>query len=726
MDNILKELQDPITLELLDDPVTVPCCTKAFSRSSLASFFETQLEVDHDATCPNCRASLSDFDVHGAPRNVVLASLIDNLRAEQMKPQPQKEHEWSCTLTPIAAAADKEDPNETPIVAELLLSCRKSKFQTRPSLFIAVVDESGSMSGRPMEQVRMALEHMVGLAATNANVNLRIISYSSGAVEISNVSEYGRRSSGTNFQAAFQQIQLVLQQYRPTTEPNDYASNVVSSVAIAFLTDGQDGSSLRRDRLVPELAALLEDAEWLGSENTDAPPPPLTVHTIGFGGGCDSELLESMRLIGSQEGVFRYASPQDDGDTLCNKLSDLFEISSRASSVPITLNIGKSDDAQAIRFSVDSNRNGHYKQWITLSEKVRAPTHIQVDSALDDHISVAVEFKKPSNSVFQRWLSKCTDDLASEILNLSQTGNSDKLKRLHCSILEQRANSILQKAHQEGVHKRIEFMLTQIQAIKAGTTIQLGKLSDLRFASLFANGSRTDQLRATSQIVNIRALPPQEIPQLDMVPAFEHPLRKRYTRNNQGTNRTKLQEAIVNTKVNKLNPELEKLIEGSTLQDVSELVDADGNNAIMLAAYCGHSEILSAIIRKHPGINLELENPQGETAVTLAVKKRGYHHTLAALLEAGANIPRRKAIETFCICNGFVVTAQIIANYGESSLGVDTSMTAEYVRFVYERAIQSNKEWNKVQFLNVALSKQLVDVAVEILERESHRRSTCS
>lgn len=46
---------------------------------------------------------------------------------------------------------------------------------------------------------------------------------------------------------------------------------------------------------------------------------PVQVHTIGFGGGCDKKLLESIRFAGNTEGVFQYAEPSDDGDTLCHK-----------------------------------------------------------------------------------------------------------------------------------------------------------------------------------------------------------------------------------------------------------------------------------------------------------------------------------------------------------------------------------------------------------------------
>ena len=47
------------------------------------------------------------------------------------------------------------------------------------------------------------------------------------------------------------------------------------------------------------------------------------IFDLGFGGGCDKVLLESLR---SPNGTFRYAEPNENVDSLCNKLTSLFEI----------------------------------------------------------------------------------------------------------------------------------------------------------------------------------------------------------------------------------------------------------------------------------------------------------------------------------------------------------------------------------------------------------------
>jgi hypothetical protein len=80
----------------------------------------------------------------------------------------------------------------------------------------------------------------------------------------------------------------------------------------------------------------------------------------------------------------------------------------------------------------------------------------------------------------------------------------------------------------------------------------------------------------------------------------------------------------------------------------------------------------------------------GETATSLAIKKRGFHQTLGILLDGGATIPRVKAMERYAIDQGFKITAKIIARCGADSLDVDGTMSEEYISYVFERAKASS------------------------------------
>lgn len=85
----------PITQELLSDPVVVPCCTKAFSRVALIQALYNKRE------CPMCRGALDMFDASTAPKNRVLAELVEQLRNEPRPLQHAKGNVWTAALHPV-------------------------------------------------------------------------------------------------------------------------------------------------------------------------------------------------------------------------------------------------------------------------------------------------------------------------------------------------------------------------------------------------------------------------------------------------------------------------------------------------------------------------------------------------------------------------------------------------------------------------------------------------
>jgi len=98
-----------------------------------------------------------------------------------------------------------------------------------------------------------------------------------------------------------------------------------------------------------------------------------------------------MRLCGSIPGVYRYAEPQDDSDTLCQKLTGIFEISSRSCSVPIKLGLTgirfRKDNPDIIQFPIDSTNFGEYSQWVYLDniENLEQNMKVVVNSELDEN-----------------------------------------------------------------------------------------------------------------------------------------------------------------------------------------------------------------------------------------------------------------------------------------------------------------------------------------------------
>ena len=167
MESILNTLICPITLEIIEDPVQLPCCGKSVSRQPLKS----SLEIVNK--CPLCRGDLSNFDINNAPTNRTLSSIIDSIKSTNVT-KVIKDHQWSSTFEWL-------EP-KNPYIGKLSLNIIRSNFQTKKSIFMAVVDKSGSMSNGPIEQVKIALEHIIGLTSVKASsIETRIILYSSTA-----------------------------------------------------------------------------------------------------------------------------------------------------------------------------------------------------------------------------------------------------------------------------------------------------------------------------------------------------------------------------------------------------------------------------------------------------------------------------------------------------------------------------------------------------------------
>jgi ankyrin repeat protein len=681
VDGLLQDLTCPITMELFEDPVTVPCCGKAFSRHALIQHL-----VNNDR-CPMCNGDLSTFDARTVARNVLLAGMVSSLQNNHNTSHPQRQsiqpesHRWSATLVPIKDST----------MAEMTLSLEESKFSVHPSLFIAVLDCSGSMGGGPEHQVRSAIRHIISMAAHSPCVKLVILSYSSECIEIQNPQSYVI-GGGTNFRGAFAMVQKVLSRYICSDDPQlAMHPNNVSTVNIAFLTDGEDTCG-GRDRLVNEFKTILQ-RQW-GSN-------PLSVHAMGFGQSCDRSLLEDMRKAGTVEGMFLYAEPTDNDDALCQKLTGIFEISSQASTVPLKLSIGNT--TTEIRFPIDQYRHGQYRQWIEVDEK--SPPVITIQSQLDQSITIPLMISPPTNETLQRWFGKVTDELASSIMDIEKMNLSPNLKELYCALLLQKIEALNMRVTDDSVRGRLTYLESQVDNFKIGNAINLGKLSDLRFASQFKNSS------AVSVPIISTVLPP-EPKRIDEGPSSERPL-KHYSFNNVNKSRNTLQESIMAQSCDVLTDTMKTIIDQSSLDDALHK-DVDGNTSWMLASYAGRSKILEAILKRHSNLPLEQTNNDNETAVSLAIKKRGFHHSLGVLLNAGATIPRHKTMERFAIENKYVITAQMISSFGEGSTSVDESMTTEYIQYVFNRV--KSKSFDVQQFFSVALAKRMMPLVKELLD----------
>ena len=715
-EELKKDLTCPITQELFEDPISVPCCGKAFSRVPLVQHFE-----HNGATCPMCRADIPHFDALHAPKNVIIAGMVESyLRLAQsvniVPPPPPlgpPKQIWSCSASPVV-----NGENVTLPVSELSINLDNAEFATKPSLFIAVVDRSGSMSGSPWQQVETALLHIMSLTRSSPFVKTVIVAYDSNAeiintsgsqADVYRVIKTMFTGGGTNFSAAFQKVKEVLGQYvcDDSNSPNN-----VSNITCAFLTDGQSGAS-DRNKLIGEFDTILK-ASWKG---------PLSIHSIGFGRDCDKELLEGLWKSGPQPGTFRYAEPSDDGDTLCNKLTSLFEVVSKSSTVTIQAKLStgvfKSNNSAEIeiQFPVGENKKGSCTQWLLCDSAIMGnPQTLTINSPVDKDVVVPIVIKNPSpqdrKSLLNRWLSILIDELASEILELSKRDKATygvNVFDLHCALLQQRIERIGQFVD-ANESERLEYLEKEVTSLRAGLAVNVGKLGDLRFSSRYLS---IEPAKPREKPVALPARSP--VPAITKEKEYKE-LTVYYSRNNTDKKRNALQEAIANNLYNKITPEIQHLLDQATESDIN-YTDVDGNNALMLSAYCGQSLTMKAIILRWPNINLECENLMKETAMTLAIKARGFWKCVTELMEIGATIPshRRKALEQFAIDHKFPTTAELISNSSDDAVTVHESMTPEYIGFVYNRCLKQNKPIDVDRYLKICLSKGIVDLMEKLL-----------
>ena len=697
MEQIREELLCPILMDLLQDPIMMPCCNRAASRLAVRQFFD----MNPNPRCPCCNTDQPNFDPMTAPRNIILANLVEQFRnpvEAVIQDDPNiPQNKWSATLVPITSTRQK--------IFELTLNLENSTFEVKPSLFIAVVDRSGSMSGAPWKQVETALIHIMALTHNNPSVRTIIIGYNSSAAiidttgtlaEAQDAIRHAFTGGGTMFTSAFEKVKAVL---------DSQAARDVSSITVAFMTDGQAGDNY--DGLLPsKFKDILR-----GYEN-------ISVHTVGFSGSCDRNLLEKMRECGAIPGTFRFAEPQDDGDTLCQKLQGLFEVASKSSSIPLVLN------GEEIRFAINSEGRGVFKKWVheelsqinvngtVLPVELRTSNTTEVndkyiDYLLDGIASTLLEIGSVPTDASQR-----SFNIGSKSCLLISTSTSADIKRLRLCFVQKKLENFLVSTSSEVLKIRINYLSEQADQLIQGASVNLGKLSDMRFTSQFGGsitGTKTIQSNDAQS----------EVKRIAQEARWKETRLPCYSCNNENKGRNPLQEAICSSLCNKVIPEIQQLLDQTSIADI-EHTDADGNNTIMLCAYCGQSEVLQYILDKYPNVELNHTNPDGESAMTIAIKKRGFWKIIKMLHKLDVGIPenRREALQEYAYDNEYKITGEFLANIGADFRTVNDKMTPEYIRFAYESAKSKGLQINVEEYLVVCLKKLMMDIIQEIIEQK--------
>ena len=753
--NILNDLSCPISNELFENPVSAPCCGRAFSRESLKIWLDTT----HDKRCPVCNGDLTNFDVINAPKNVNLAALVEAYKTKNYDLFTNimhsgvcnlRTHIWSSEITPVI-----NNDNFYLPVAELSVSLERSKFCSRPCVFIAAIDKSGSMAGNPWKQVQAALIHMISLAHQCPLLKMFIITYDSFAQILDTSGDVSKSvnmvknlnaGGGTTFGSAFTQIENILSKFiYSDKKEHENLQNNVSNVTIAFLTDGQAQDPNVQD-LPAKFKKILTES-WIkktpDKKYNDELYNPCSVHSIGFSAGCDRNFLEQLWKCGSVDGSFRYAEPGDDDDTLCQKLQSLFEIASKSSSVSLNLKLenspfsfkvaGNLTKEIDIQFSINEIKTGVFNTWLLLDDVDKFADFkennmsLVINSIIDKNAKVPISMNMNKKPLMDKWISVLIDEMASELVNLvsNKSNINANVFELHCSLIQQRIDRIRMSTGNQQLIEKLQYIASDVDSLKQGLAVNMGKLSDMRFGSMFGNEQSNKPKNNTPVISQTNT--GVGMPVLNQKPQWKERSLRNYSRNNAGKNRNMLQETISNLHYDTMTSELEIMINNSSVSDVMNK-DIDGNNALMLASFFGYSKTVVLLLDKFQNqINLNDINEDEETAVTLAIKSRGFRRTLKALLKSGAIIPneRKEGLQEFALNNGYVKTSAIIAKQSAISTDINQNMTEDYIMHKYYTICEVNKDnensviFDVQNYLNIAITKCMNKLVKELLSKYS-------
>lgn len=467
----------PISLEYFENPIMTPCCGNAVSRECLIACLNTK------PNCPICRVNIGGFDPNSVPTIKNIIDMVDEAKRNNIEIPLIEEkliinNKWKGHIHRMCGNNIGQN-----VVGKLELSNNdnSNNFKT---LLIPTIDKSGSMAGGSFEQVKYSLKRIVDLTYSKQQLITNLVSYCDRAenVEINknlqkdhydNIVNNLRASGGTSFNSAFQEIIKVCDKYKD--------DNMVSSMVIIFLTDGMDSTcntKQQRQELVKTLKTNIENI-W---------KKPYCVHTIGFTGDHDHEFLNDLRLIGSSsnqngiEGAYRYADPKEDTDCISSKINSILDVVANATSIPIKLFECEGSP------KIILNDNGNYWLNLTNHNMTNLPQYKLIVNDDEEHIiTCTYDENENNNDVCNQWYSILIDQIANELLILSNNNNTNSLdKELHCEILGQRARAIKSRLDKESNnYLRLEKLVEMLNVIVSGGNVDQRKLNDAKFEGQF-------------------------------------------------------------------------------------------------------------------------------------------------------------------------------------------------------------------------------------------------
>lgn len=721
MEPLPRELECPITMEVLEDPVTAPCCGRTFSREALHTWWTSS------PRCPMCNGNLSKVNINKLPKNIAMAHMIDEYNrksrastaqngAVAASPAPSavarpavqvapaapvipREVTWKAKLhkitgygrsvigcLDISPANDSAGSSSQQIPNALSSSAAASSAVTPfKKLVIPVVDESGSMSGSPTTQVRYSLARIVDLVFATPHLMAHVVCYSDQAhsfkIDTTRTVEQNMtyvqrvgRGGGTSFATAFKETLKVCREYQD--DPT------ISSIEILFLTDGEDSSvpANQRQGLVDNFKAALLEAR------IPNPNLSLTIHSIGFAREHDFEFLDALRIIGSKEGAYRYADPSDGADTLAKKIGSLFHAIASSSAVPLRFESISTPDAKILT-------NEGSRIWIDLTHAIHTIAPQVTFKIRDRSYTVTAEFAEEENEkdICDAWYSHLTDELSAELLILNQpapqvaarpassaqsaaptssasSSSSSDVRALHLQLVIRRANALLMRLSADHpAYERLQKVISTCHSIQAGNSADARKLSDMKFEGKFGGpaGASSGPASSSSAVSAISA-PPIAAPfkpqgqwlVIDIEDRKEVPRLRILPNSNDGL------KVIASSKTVNVVADLQKIA------DILTVTSTHGLTLLHLASIIGRIPAIQHLLSLSPPaeyLNAKTKpfskNAPTFTAADLALLF-GRWHSFEILVAAGATISiAPELLLQTCLSNGYYNSAKALLKH---------------------------------------------------------------
>jgi hypothetical protein len=430
---------DPITLEPFDDPIVLPCCGRSVGRAALRTVLEAHRR------CPMCNdeARIRDLDVETAPRNRDLCDAMEAAAhaaaASSRSPAPPPKAEEPPGSNDDRGRDWEVEARRLPQgPAHVSVLCHMARvLNAETQLLVLLLDKSGSMTfsnsaaPRPIDQCVWARQAVVAMAtqAQEAGVTVRTVAYDHRFVVDPSDGQMLSDNGGTSFLRAFAGLHRIL------VEP---ASTRFSSVTVVLMTDGQ----CSEPDLFGALSRTFKEC-WAGRA--------ARVHTVGFSVDHNFALLDSLRLAGTEPGVFQFADPAESNDALYTKLMAICQpmLAGAASNVMLQLpGLARQLPVRLVNRCAELWLDPAEADQLSVAEDSVARIVVGGQDAFEAAFTHALV---ADHDTMLKWLSHLADRILQWALDLGMQGERDRLG-WDCHALAVRlAQAVAQAVHRSAL-----------------------------------------------------------------------------------------------------------------------------------------------------------------------------------------------------------------------------------------------------------------------------------